>query len=103
MRHTQWGESVFGSAATYSAAALSTRAQLGLAAVTGALLATDYEAYRNHAWSDVKGKARAPALLCSRLPCVTWNDAHISGATCMYTAMPFTELPAKHNQSTIMG
>lgn len=57
----QCGESVFGGGAAYSAAALSTRAQLGLAAVTGALLATDYEAYRNHAWSDVKGKARAPS------------------------------------------
>ena len=68
---TQWGESVFGSAATYPAAALSTRAQLGLAAVTGALLATDYEAYRNHAWSDVKGKARGPALRRSGVYCAS--------------------------------
>ncbi|KAK9821997.1 hypothetical protein WJX81_006322 [Elliptochloris bilobata] len=52
----RWGEKLFGAAEVFTSAALSARAQLGLTAVTGALLATDYEAYRNHAWSDVKGK-----------------------------------------------
>lgn len=75
----QWGESVFGAAAAYSSAALSTRAQLGLAAVTGALLATDYEAFRNHAWSDVKGKARGPALRRSRSSCVSAEEARTLG------------------------
>ena len=58
----QWGESVFGAAPMFTATTLSSRAQLGMAAACGALLATDYEATKNHAWSDVKGKARAPAV-----------------------------------------
>jgi hypothetical protein len=57
----QWGEGVFGAAQVFTATSLSTRAQLGMAAVSGSLLATDYEATRNHAWSDVKGKARPAA------------------------------------------
>lgn len=59
----QWSEGVFGAARAFSATALSARAQLGIAAVSGSLLATDYEATRNHAWSDVKGKARPATRL----------------------------------------
>jgi hypothetical protein len=54
---------VFGAAQVFSATSLSTRAQLGMAAVSGSLLATDYEAARNHAWSDVKGKVRPAVCL----------------------------------------
>ena len=77
---------MFGGAAAYSAAALSTRAQLGLAAVTGAMLATDYEAYRNHAWSDVKGKARAPALRRRRVSGLSRRTTRTPGAERMRTA-----------------